>query len=695
MVAGISYAEALKSSLRDRALDLHRYLDELRTANWSAEPRFRRALDMLGWYSTAVVTQLASEWESKESENARRLAVQGLINRFTEKERMVDHRLARAGQVHVPRALSRLLERELDDIGVVDVDPVVTVGPPGNFDTQVADLWRQLMGDISEPTAYRGTENFESRPRLCLLSLPYLEGTRALWQPIVVGHELAHLRLETVNYELIATLEALNNLTEEWVVETIDRYWIERLAEDLGQDSANPLSDVRTVYGRWLSELLCDLNVVRRYGPAGIAAVGEFLSVIHRSEKPTRHHPPLTLRLTMMIGYFRHLWGHDQSLTVAELWQHYMVLPGEYESQLDSPDSTNVQRSEDGKLPWDVAIVELLVSQTESLAERIDRWGEPYPWPGRERHVHHVGSLLSNGIPGDVLVPAADDVVVRVEDIVNAAWAVRGMAPEKIPIDRLATKAIDTLAFVEAWRAAEATIADLESADVLTPTSDGEEADAVDVASVSEAEAVVDDGSPGVLSAAQLERRIRDETLVVTPLLGNAIGHAGLDLRLSSSFIVFRHSSTVAFSALDIRQDPGTMQERVEKSWGESFVVHPGELVLAATLEYLVIPHDLCAQVVTRSSYGRLGLITATAVQVQPGSVGCITLELVNLSQTPIELSSGERIAQLVFHRISGAVPTTSGTVKYQYQTGPEFSRVHEDGDVPILRQLRLRNKES
>lgn len=53
------------------------------------------------------------------------------------------------------------------------------------------------------------------------------------------------------------------------------------------------------------------------------------------------------------------------------------------------------------------------------------------------------------------------------------------------------------------------------------------------------------------------------------------------------------------------------MQMAVEKAWGDVFHLHPGQLVLAATLEYLVMPPDLAAQVITRSSYGRLGLISA------------------------------------------------------------------------------------
>jgi deoxycytidine triphosphate deaminase len=155
--------------------------------------------------------------------------------------------------------------------------------------------------------------------------------------------------------------------------------------------------------------------------------------------------------------------------------------------------------------------------------------------------------------------------------------------------------------------------------------------------------------------------------LTITPLLDNALQDAGVDLRLGADFIVFRHSSTSVFDTVALKessghsQDPRRIQENVTKAWGRPFILHPGELVLAATLEYVVLPFDVAAQVVTRSSYGRLGLITATAVQVQPGSRSCITLELLNQGPTPITLMPGTRIAQLVLSHVPAAEQPTPG----------------------------------
>lgn len=156
-------------------------------------------------------------------------------------------------------------------------------------------------------------------------------------------------------------------------------------------------------------------------------------------------------------------------------------------------------------------------------------------------------------------------------------------------------------------------------------------------------------------------------------------------MRLGKHFIAFERSSTPAVSATD--GGARRLQAAVEKSWDDYFVLHPGELVLASTLEYMVIPADLSATVITRSSYGRLGLITATAIFIHPWFRGCLTLELVNLGQVPLELQPGERIAQLVLQRVDPPQPQPAAA-KYVWNTRPEFSRVGGDDEMDILRAI-------
>jgi dCTP deaminase len=85
---------------------------------------------------------------------------------------------------------------------------------------------------------------------------------------------------------------------------------------------------------------------------------------------------------------------------------------------------------------------------------------------------------------------------------------------------------------------------------------------------------------------------------------------------------------------------------------GDAVTIHPHQLILALTLEYIRLPSDLMAYVVGRSSFGRLGLIIATAIGVHPHFFGPLTLELRNLGEVPVRLYPGQTIAQLFFHEL-------------------------------------------
>jgi dCTP deaminase len=177
----------------------------------------------------------------------------------------------------------------------------------------------------------------------------------------------------------------------------------------------------------------------------------------------------------------------------------------------------------------------------------------------------------------------------------------------------------------------------------------------------------------------------RNERLTITPLLDSGqVGTASVDVRLGNEFILTRLTNLSTLDPADkdlIEQRIGEYQERVRVGFGLPFALHPNHLVLGSTLEYVSVPLDVTAQVIGRSSWGRLGLIIATATAVSPGFKGAITLELINGGQAPLILYPGVVIAQLVFEETTNEA-TYKG--RYSYPTGPQFSRIHEDADVPF-----------
>jgi dCTP deaminase len=70
-------------------------------------------------------------------------------------------------------------------------------------------------------------------------------------------------------------------------------------------------------------------------------------------------------------------------------------------------------------------------------------------------------------------------------------------------------------------------------------------------------------------------------------------------------------------------------------------------------MEWMRIPSDLAGYVVGKSSWGRRGLVIATAVGIHPGFSGCLTLEITNLGEMPIKIMPGMQICQLFLHDVS------------------------------------------
>lgn len=176
--------------------------------------------------------------------------------------------------------------------------------------------------------------------------------------------------------------------------------------------------------------------------------------------------------------------------------------------------------------------------------------------------------------------------------------------------------------------------------------------------------------------------------LCLTPLLSQRqIGDASIDVRLGNQFIVFRMHRLESYPGrrrsgfADVRR----IQERHVLRYGETFVLHPGALALASTLEYLSMPADLECQVEGRSSWARVGLEVATATAVEPGFRGVVTLELSNVGTVPLSLSPGLRISQLVFREAAPAVRLDGRSHKYHYSVGPEFSRLEQDPDLKVF----------
>jgi dCTP deaminase len=130
-------------------------------------------------------------------------------------------------------------------------------------------------------------------------------------------------------------------------------------------------------------------------------------------------------------------------------------------------------------------------------------------------------------------------------------------------------------------------------------------------------------------------------------------GAASIDLRLGTWFLTL-YRRRMAVLEIDPTKTGSWNDAKFSRMnyipFGKEYVLHPRSFVLAATLEWVRMPTNLAGYVIGRSSWGRRGLIIATAAGVHPGYTGCLTLELTNVGEIPISIKPGYRICQLFLH---------------------------------------------
>lgn len=187
------------------------------------------------------------------------------------------------------------------------------------------------------------------------------------------------------------------------------------------------------------------------------------------------------------------------------------------------------------------------------------------------------------------------------------------------------------------------------------------------------------------------------DRLVVSPLLDPEkqlkAGSASVDVRLGQRFYVPLRTK---LSELD-RMSPThhkDIQRYKDETFvpiGDYFVLHPRQFVLGETLEWIHLPKNLSAYVVGKSTWGRDGLIIATAIGVHPNFSGILTLEISNVGEIPIRLYPGFAIAQLFLNSVELRGPVTPTPSAFQMQTSPHGRHVDiEDRDILEIFKKRL-----
>jgi dCTP deaminase len=180
-----------------------------------------------------------------------------------------------------------------------------------------------------------------------------------------------------------------------------------------------------------------------------------------------------------------------------------------------------------------------------------------------------------------------------------------------------------------------------------------------------------------LLSDRDIRAEVASGRVRLEPFDAGMVQPSSVDVRLDRYFRVFENHR---YPHIDPSEEQADLTRLVEPQGDEPFILHPGEFVLASTLEVVSLPDDIAARLEGKSSLGRLGLLThSTAGFIDPGFSGHVTLELSNVATLPIKLWPGMKTGQLCMFRLSSPAEHPYGSSvygsRYQGQRGPTPSR--------------------
>jgi dCTP deaminase len=173
----------------------------------------------------------------------------------------------------------------------------------------------------------------------------------------------------------------------------------------------------------------------------------------------------------------------------------------------------------------------------------------------------------------------------------------------------------------------------------------------------------------------QLLDRIARGYIKIDPYDPKLVQPNSVDIRLGNHFVWYTPGSEVIDP---YNQD--SVCSSVEEIHTDTFVLNPGQFVLAETREYIELPDNIVATIEGKSSIARLGItLHQTGGWIDAGFRGTITLEMANVNSRPVKVYAGMPIGQLVFYTTERAENPyyRKGDAKYLDQRQATLSRYH------------------
>lgn len=171
-----------------------------------------------------------------------------------------------------------------------------------------------------------------------------------------------------------------------------------------------------------------------------------------------------------------------------------------------------------------------------------------------------------------------------------------------------------------------------------------------------------------ILSGLEIKQRLGSD-IIIEPFDEKRLNPNSYNLRLGKQILVYEDT------VLDMKKENRCIKAEIGP---EGFVLEPGKLYLAQTMERTTTLNGLVPMLEGRSSVGRLGLfIHTTAGFGDVGFSGYWTLELSCVQ--PIRIYAGIDICQIYYHTLLGDYVSYDQRGKYFGNDGVQASMMYKD----------------
>ena len=533
------------------------------------------------------------------------------------------------------------------------LDPDGSLGQP-DPDSMLVELWKRHCAKVTDKE--QQTKLGPAPPQqVAILSFAGLDTHNTLLYPLL-AHELGHFIDLSYEPPLNVSPNVSNaaQIREEEVRQVLEQFLgLNVPARDV---TAHHNALVQRVFVA-LREIVADLLATRMMGFGYFAAHSEFLKTLAEWPQPTltnSGYPGIKYRLGLVLQHLLEPGGCDfrsflQQYTAAAEPEIQAIAVGldQYLSSWQERVAPVADDSPRSGNPVTDALNQLAAHAVEKAhGELVKLAAQAIPQtrccrigPDFFERIRLLDHHLPPSRPGESSTSFAE--------ITAAAWAYQILfggqrehakptldeqSSEYARISQLALKAIE-----------------------LIPTRGGDQPAPLETSDLSKSGCL---SGPDIIARLHLPLGHR-QSLSVIPFRKAAVNAASLDVHLGNWFVIARRTrlSSVRMDAAGQRLLMSVGREEVFVAKDQTFLIHPGDLLLGATLEFIALPPDTMAFVEGKSGLGRLGLLVATATTIAPGFHGVVVLELANTGTVPLELVPEMAIAQLVLQVMTDPVP--------------------------------------